>query len=262
MDARKIIKLYTQDMKSCQEIAEKYGTYSQRIRRLLLKHGIQMRDKSKAQSNALKSGRHKHPTRGTTMKLETKIKLSASMQEIWNNMPEEEYQRRVDASKARWNEMPEEEKEALIQKAREAIRSSGNTGSRLEKFLQERLTEKGHMVIMHKTGFLLATDLEVDLFLPQYGLCIEVDGPSHHLPIWGEDALRKRIKADNRKTGLILGLKLKLIRIKNLGQETYTYKEALIKRVEEIIEEISNGTGERAYLIDEVENNGKEQSSS
>ena len=46
------------------------------------------------------------------------------------------------------------------------------------------------------------------------GIAIEIDGPSHFLPVWGEDALKKNISYDQKKQGLILGRGLTLIRIK------------------------------------------------
>ena len=43
---------------------------------------------------------------------------------------------------------------------------------------------------------------------------IEIDGPSHFLPVWGEEALKKAQNYDQKKQGLILGKGLALIRIK------------------------------------------------
>jgi very-short-patch-repair endonuclease len=43
---------------------------------------------------------------------------------------------------------------------------------------------------------------------------IEVDGPSHFEPIWGDDSLSRNQKYDNKKTGLILGKGWVLIRVK------------------------------------------------
>jgi very-short-patch-repair endonuclease len=45
---------------------------------------------------------------------------------------------------------------------------------------------------------------------------IEVDGPSHFLPVWGEDRLQKQMKADLDKNGLILSKGFVMIRIKAL----------------------------------------------
>jgi very-short-patch-repair endonuclease len=55
------------------------------------------------------------------------------------------------------------------------------------------------------------------MYIPSLKTIIEVDGPSHFLPIWGEEKLRKQIKADVNKTGLILSKGYVIIRIKNLA---------------------------------------------
>jgi very-short-patch-repair endonuclease len=55
------------------------------------------------------------------------------------------------------------------------------------------------------------------MYIPELKTIIEVDGPSHFLPIWGEEKLQKQIKADNNKSGLILSKGLAIIRIKNLS---------------------------------------------
>jgi very-short-patch-repair endonuclease len=48
-------------------------------------------------------------------------------------------------------------------------------------------------------------------------LIVEIDGPSHFMPIWGEDKLKKQIKADSHKTGLILSKGFAIIRVKSLA---------------------------------------------
>jgi len=44
---------------------------------------------------------------------------------------------------------------------------------------------------------------------------LEVDGPSHFLPIWGDEKLKKQIKADSHKTGLILSKGYAIIRVRH-----------------------------------------------
>lgn len=69
-----IEKLYLMEKKSFQQIAKEYNTYSNKIRRDAKKFDISIRDKSEAQKNALSTGNHKHPTKGTTRSEDTKIK--------------------------------------------------------------------------------------------------------------------------------------------------------------------------------------------
>jgi very-short-patch-repair endonuclease len=55
------------------------------------------------------------------------------------------------------------------------------------------------------------------MYVPSLKTIIEIDGPSHFLPIWGEEKLQKQIKADFHKTGLILSKGMIIIRIKHLS---------------------------------------------
>ena len=57
-----LFKMYLEQRLSLAEIAKQLNTYSNRLRRDAIKFEIKLRDKSKAQKNALKSGRPKHPT--------------------------------------------------------------------------------------------------------------------------------------------------------------------------------------------------------
>ena len=47
---------------------------------------------------------------------------------------------------------------------------------------------------------------------------IEIDGPAHFLPIWGEEALQKNIRSDAQKSGLILSGGYVMIRVKNISK--------------------------------------------
>ena len=45
---------------------------------------------------------------------------------------------------------------------------------------------------------------------------IEIDGPAHFLPIWGETNLQRHIRADAQKAGLLINRGFAIIRVKNL----------------------------------------------
>ena len=59
-----IIEQYVNEKKSTYEIAQDLKTYPNKIRRALNTLGVDLRDKSSAQTVAIESGRHEHPTRG------------------------------------------------------------------------------------------------------------------------------------------------------------------------------------------------------
>ena len=70
-----LIKEYLENKRSFSSIAKQLGTYPNKIRRPAISMGIQPRDKASAQKNALKSGRHKHPTKGKGHSQKTKEKI-------------------------------------------------------------------------------------------------------------------------------------------------------------------------------------------
>ena len=74
-------------------------------------------------------------------------------------------------------------------------------------------------------------NLEIDLYIPELKTIIEVDGPSHFLPIWGEDKLQKQINADLRKSGTLLSKGYVVIRIKSLGQESLAKRDEMSRQV-------------------------------
>ena len=55
MNENQIVKSYNAG-KSTYEIAKEYNTYANKIRRILIKHGVAIKSKSDAQKNALKKG--------------------------------------------------------------------------------------------------------------------------------------------------------------------------------------------------------------
>ena len=116
-----LIKSYVEDNRSTYEIAEELETYPNKIRRALKHLGIGLRDKSKAQSAALASGRHKHPTKGTNRPESVKIQISEQMFNYWDTMDDKERDRRSNLSKQQWEAMSEEDKEMNLGMLRNAV---------------------------------------------------------------------------------------------------------------------------------------------
>lgn len=209
--------MYTKQHKSTYEIAEKFNTYPNRIRRILIKNGIELKTKSEAQKNAIENGTAKHPTDGKTRTKEEKLKISSGLKKYWENMSDDMYNHRVEQSKKRWESLSDVEKDKMMSAAIKSIQVAGKEGSKLEKFLYHEITKAGYAVQYHKKQLIQNQDLELDMYIPSLKTIIEVDGPSHFLPIWGEDKLQKQIKADTQKSGLILSKGMIIIRIKNLS---------------------------------------------
>jgi very-short-patch-repair endonuclease len=202
--------------RSTYDIATECSTYPNKVLRALKKFGIPRRDKSKAQAIAIKTGRHQHPTEGKPRSEDVKIKISEAVAKIWKSMDEATKQRRITLAQEQWEKMPDDKKEELRRLASEAVRKAADEGSKLEKFLLIELQHKGYKVTFHQEHIVSREGLQVDLLLPELKVAIEVDGPTHFLPIWGEANLAKHILSDNRKTGLLLNAGYVLIRIKYL----------------------------------------------
>lgn len=232
-------KQYHTNKRSLQDIADELGTNRQRVRRALIKHGIAIRGKSAAQKAALKSGRAEHPTEGKERPEDVRIRIAEGVAEDWANADDETLQARSDKAKLQWASMSQTEREALLKAARDAVRVTSKEGSQLEKFLRDGLTNAGYDVRYHIVGLVPNENLEVDLFLTGLSTAIEVDGPSHFLPIWGEESLQRNIKSDLQKTGLLLAQGLVIIRVKQLSSNVSTLLkrhvlEAVLKAVKKV----------------------------
>tara|TARA_Y100000361_G_scaffold59895_1_gene52522 strand:+ start:25602 stop:26366 length:765 start_codon:yes stop_codon:yes gene_type:complete len=249
---KKVIKLYNKENRSTYEIAEMLETYPNKIRRTLKKHGYELKSKSSAQSNALKSGRRPHPTAGKQRTLSERVKISSSLSSYWDEMNEKEKSRRSKQAKDRWAEMSSDQKETMQRKRVDAIRKSAKEGSKLEKFFQEKLSQAGFSVRVHEV-IIPAENLEIDLYIPDLKTIIEVDGPSHFLPIWGEDKLQKQINADLRKSGALLSKGYAVVRVKSLGQESLSKREQLAEEVIALLNKISNKFPPKSKRFIEVE---------
>jgi hypothetical protein len=206
-------KEYETNKKSFADIAVEYETYSNKLRRDAIKYNIKIRNKSEAQSNALANGSSVHPTKGKNREPSTKEKIGLSVLKSWERLDDSELSARKDKSRKQWESLSEDKKADILKQANDAVRETSKVGSKLEKYLFNSLLKDGYKVEFHKEQNLLNTKLQIDLFLPDKNLAIEVDGPSHFAPVWGDDNLKKNKKYDNKKNGLILGKGLYLIRI-------------------------------------------------
>ncbi len=234
-----LLRMYNDEGKSTYEIAQELDTYPNMVRRSLIQLGVTLKDRSEAQKNALKTGRHIHPTKGKKHSNETKIKISESIYHYWEGLSDEDYEKRVEKSRDQWNNMTEAEKERFHKAAGEGIRKASKDGSKIERFVMESLREDGYQVIFHKKGLILNDNMELDLFVPELKTAIEIDGPTHFFPIWGEDSLKRHQSADAHKAGLLLSSGYVLIRVKNIAKTlTNKHKRDLYAVLVEALEKI------------------------
>ena len=169
-------------------------------------------------------------------------------------MSKEEYEHRCKEAQTRWYSMPEEQRAEITALAIEAVRKAGKEGSKMEKFLLEELTNLGYRVEFHKKDLIPNEKLEIDLYIPALKTIIEIDGPSHFLPIWGEEKLQKQIKADDQKTGLVLSKGFVVLRIKNiLDHVTLAAKNKMITSVVAKLNDINNKFPRKSKRFIEIE---------
>lgn len=248
-----IVQSYIEKKQSFQDIAKEYDTYANKIRRDAKKFNISIRNKSDAQKNALKTGRHNHPTKGTTRSEKTKNKIGTSVLQSWENMTTQQINQRKAKNLEAWNRLSDEQKEYMKQAANNAIRETSRVGSKLEKFLLSKFIEHNVDVQFHKEQFLVNTKLQIDLFLPSINTAIEVDGPSHFSPVWGEEALLKAQQYDKKKQGLILGKGLALIRIKQTKDFSKARSELVFQKLIKIVSQITDKFPEPDKRFFEIE---------
>lgn len=249
---KKVITLYNELDKSTYEIAKMLNTYPNKIRRILKKHGYELKDKSQAQKIALETGRSKHPTKGKERDEATRVKISSKLVKSWENIDDETREQRAKAAKDRWAKIPNKKKQEMIAKSHQAIRASAKEGSKLEKFIVEKISNAGYSTKMHEK-IISAENLEIDIYIPKLKVIIEVDGPSHFYPIWGEERLQKQINADARKSGVLLSKGFVIIRIKSEGEESLAEKTRISNIILEKLSSIEYNFPVRSKRFIEVE---------
>ena len=245
-----LYQLYCVECLSWDEIAKKYNTYPNKVRRDAAKFGIESRTKAHAQILALDKGRATHPTEGKKRSEATKIKISNTLAINWAELSKDEKLARATQAREQWSNMTNEERKAFQKASAIAIRKAAVEGSKLEKYLYLELLKAGHEVEFHKERVLANQNLHLDLFLPKIGVAIEVDGLSHFEPIWGEETLQKNKQADHTKAGLLLNAGAILIRVqctkKTMSQK---YQRDILLNILETLEKLKIDRSQRYITI-------------
>ena len=224
---------------SLRTIAKEYGTYVQKIFRVLVFLGVKLRDKSEAQKVALKEGRSVHPTEGLRLSPERKAAQGRAISEAYERQTQEQRDAKAKKAKERYEERSKESKENFRRKASEGVLKSAVKGSKLERFLLDELTKQGYAIVYHKKGFILNDKLEIDLLIPSMKVAIEVDGIFHYEDVWDNGSLEKVRLKDGEKNALLIQNGYIVIRLANTAKSCSKYYmrerlEVLVKTLEEI----------------------------
>lgn len=234
-NAELIRKLYVDEQNSASEIAKQLGTYTLNVTRALKFLNIPIRDKSETQALLLKQNKVPHPTKGKKVSEETKIRISEKVHQKWKSFSPEKLEEIREGCRNRWEAYDDEHKELLRRTSVEGIRRSSKEGSKLEHEIISGLNEAGFLALHHH-NLAEKEKLEVDIYLPEIRVAVEIDGPAHFFPIWGEDSLAKHKKADSEKNGILALNGYCVIRVKNLvNRVTDVIRRNLLHNLIEII---------------------------
>lgn len=239
-------KLNKEHLLSIREIAKLIGASSSTLQRQFVQLGITCLTKSEIQKHLLESGKLEHPTRGKETSQETKNKISESIAEAWKTS--EKMQTNIsEAAKAQWANMNEGEKKQRLAKASDGIREAAKNGSKLQNFLKEGLKDNGYGSLKDKTAVLPNQKLEFDIFVPEIRTIVEVDGPSHFKPIWGQEVFQKNLGRDSQKAGLALNYKFYFIRVKQTKNFSHRYGSKLLILLVDLLNRIKSGQEKELY---------------
>lgn len=230
-------RLYLDKGLSMRKVAEAVGAPLATLSRFMKKHGIIARDKGQAQKNYLRG--HDHQMKGRKHTVETKKQISASLGDFWEGLTDEEREevkRKIGSAwKRKWELMSEQERKLMMEGLSSKAKESQGQGSRLERFIAEELRKRGYFVEERSTNYTAGKDFEVDLALPTERIAIEVDGPTHFLPIYGEEHLERQQERDARKDDMINSIGYSVLRVRDNNGSLSILR---INRIEQAIQEI------------------------
>lgn len=243
-------RLYLDDGLSMRKVAETLKVPLATLSRFMKKHGISSRNKAQAQKNFLKD--NDHQMKGRKHTAETKKKISSSLGEFWDSLSDEEREevkRKIGAGwKRKWEAMSDQERRLTMEELSSKAKEAQGKGSRLERFIAEELRKRGYTVEERSTNYTAGKDFEVDLALPTERIAIEVDGPTHFLPIYGEEHLAQQRQRDARKDEMINATGYSVLRIlDNNGP----LSQLRIDRIEEAIKEIKEDGRTSVWYIEQ-----------
>jgi very-short-patch-repair endonuclease len=254
VNKNQLITSYIDAQKSIREISEELKVSQSKVRRALIFLGVKIRTWSESQTIAISRGITSHPTKGKKLSRKTREKISVKNSDNWASMTPEKMEEIRGIHRKRWADMPTEQKENLRELAGKAIRDSAKHGSKTERFIVSELEKQGYGVIIHARNLVQSTALEVDIFIPELRTAIEIDGPSHFVPIWGAEKLSKQMRADTEKQGLLINSGYVLIRVKQMDKSLSAKKlRDVLTIINEQLEIVKDKFPDKNHRLVEIE---------
>lgn len=237
INEQEVRRLYYQEGLSMRGVATKIGVPLATLSRYMDRHGMTTRSKASAQKNYLKTNHHQMKGRKHTD--ETKKKISSSLGEFWDHLTDEqreEIKRKIGSAwKRKWESMSEQERRLMMEGLASKAKEVQGQGSRLERFVAQELRKRGYTVEERSTNYTAGKSFEVDLALPKECIVIEIDGPTHFLPIYGEEHLLLQQERDARKDELINSTGYSVLRIQD---NNGPLSQLRIEKIEQAIDEV------------------------
>lgn len=255
-----IYKKYITEQKSTHEIADEEKTYPNAVRRWLRHYHIPLRSRSSAQIISIEKGLSIHPTKGKNLPENQKILIGKRMVKMWAELSDDDRKKRSSLSKTAWKNMDATRIQSMTKDNVVAIKESAKIGSKLERFLCERLIAANFKVDFHKEF----DSQHIDIFIGQKigklsGVAIEVNGPCHYKAIWGEKRFEQRALSDSKKYGYFQSKNFLTIIVKDIkGRASKARMNRAIANVINIIKLVSVGkSSDNFYEVDVHEQDGE-----
>lgn len=247
IDMGEVRRLIEVEKLSTYGAADSLGCNQSHVVRLIAKFNkenpsnpIKKRTKSQAQKNYIKrTGTHQRS--GTTHSDESKELISDSMKDVYDGPRGDEIREKISQQRQEeWAAMGPAEQAEVLETLKTASRAKAQSGegSNFENFLAEKLEEHQYVVEVRTQAYTPGQKFHVDIALPQVKLIIEVDGPTHWAPIYGDDELRKVQAKDTVKDNTLTAAGWNVLRVQDgSGSTTRARFVRVLEQVERITQE-------------------------
>lgn len=125
-------------------------------------------------------------------------------------------------------------------------KTTGVRRSKLEKWIEEQLTEDFPELDIRFNDRELLDGLELDVYIPDLRFAVEINGIFHYEPIYDEDKFNKRVDRDNQKQRLCNeeGVELMVVNTSEQGHFSSESSRKYYKVIKEQIQKIGARTEE------------------
>jgi hypothetical protein len=124
-------------------------------------------------------------------------------------------------------------------------RKIGTRRSKLEKFIEEELSKKfSKDEILFNNKKIIGREL--DIYFPKLKLAIEINGPFHYRPIYGEEKFNRIKEIDKQKKVLCEQNEIELLSINTQEQLQFSEKSSIVY-IEEILRRVDERLKSTVY---------------